>query len=331
MMASSAVAAAFSALVRGPVPSARERCVSNSGSVSRAQIAAFDELRRGLLTRYLGRTPSAVAAVNLLAARGANMHNDHVAMRSFVDSRGQSGLAFLVAVFRAFGYAVRDPVVIPGLPVNATWLEPPEQTDWPKVFVSELRASELPAAAADIVHSHVDRIYADHTTRLPQALAADAPSQPELLLELLDAPPWAPTAAEVERIRAVGAAEPSLANATEYAAWTLTHGHRINHMTILQNTLGMEGVNNLQDLNLVLRESGLDFNPAGGEDGMTQGSRQVNLQQSSTRADLVTHTFGCGAERRVPCAFLELIQRHDGFAGFLGQNAKGIFSSTHRQ
>ena len=46
-------------------------------------------------------------------------------------------------------------------------------------------------------------------------------------------------------------------------------------------------------------------------------------------ADLVPHTFGCGTTLEVPCAFLELIRRHEGFRGFLGQNAKGIFASTH--
>jgi hypothetical protein len=320
---------AFSALVRGPVPSPRERCVLNSASVSRAQAAKFDELRRGLLTRYLGRTPSAVAAVGLLASRGARVHNDHVAMRSFVDSRGQSGLAFLIALFRAFGYAVREPVAIPGLPVNATWLEPPEQTDWPKVFVSELRASELPATAADIVHAHVDGVFPGQTARLHQALKSDAPVSE--LLDLLDTPPWLPTAVEVEKVRAEGAADPALASAAEYAAWTLTHGHRINHVTILHNTLGLQDLPGLKELNALLMGAGIEFNPAGGKDGVTQGSREMRLQQSSTRADLVSHTFKCGAERQVPCAFLELIQRHDGFAGFLGQNAKGIFSSTHRR
>ena len=53
------------------------------------------------------------------------------------------------------------------------------------------------------------------------------------------------------------------------------------------------------------------------------------LEQSSTVADHIEVTFGCGKEERLPCAFLELIQRHDGFRGFLGQNAKGIFASTH--
>ena len=68
---------------------------------------------------------------------------------------------------------------------------------------------------------------------------------------------------------------------------------------------------------------------AGGSDGLTQGSVASRLEQSSTVADHVEVTFGCGKEERLPCAFLELIQRHDGFRGFLGQNAKGIFASTH--
>ena len=55
----------------------------------------------------------------------------------------------------------------------------------------------------------------------------------------------------------------------------------------------------------------------------------ARLEQSSTVADLVPHTFGCGTTLEVPCAFLELIRRHEGFRGFLGQNAKGIFASTH--
>ena len=42
----------------------------------------------------------------------------------------------------------------------------------------------------------------------------------------------------------------------------------------------------------------------------------------------VSTCMSCGNEQSVPCAFLELIQRHEGFRGFLGQNAKGIFEST---
>jgi hypothetical protein len=70
------------------------------------------------------------------------------------------------------------------------------------------------------------------------------------------------------------------------------------------------------------------FNSAGGNDGFSQGSVEVQLEQSSTKADLVQHSFACGTVREVPCSFLELIHRHEGFRGFLGQNAKGIFDST---
>lgn len=94
-------------------------------------------------------------------------------------------------------------------------------------------------------------------------------------------------------------------------------------MTILLNTLGIDGVNTLADLNAFLQKEGLVFNRAGGADGLSQGSRGVSLEQSSTIADQVAHRFACGQEQQVPCSFLELIQRHDGFRGFLGQNAKG--------
>ena len=38
-----------------------------------------------------------------------------------------------------------------------------------------------------------------------------------------------------------------------YASWTLTHGHRINHVTILLNSLGIPGLNTLADLNVAGR------------------------------------------------------------------------------
>ena len=102
-------------------------------------------------------------------------------------------------------------------------------------------------------------------------------------------------------------------------------------LTILQNVLGLEesGAKDLVSLNALLKGEGFEFNAAGGADGLTQGSEAAHLEQSSTVADLVPHTFGCGATKDVPLAFLELIRRHEGFRGFLGQNAKGIFASTH--
>ncbi|CAJ1361520.1 unnamed protein product [Effrenium voratum] len=298
-----------------------ERCVGNAAKPREA--AVFGEVRERLFEAYAQRTPSFVRAVDLLTAKGGRIHNDHMALRSFVDSQGRSGLEFFESIFTHFGYAAQDSLVIPGLCVNARWYEPPEETNWPKVFVSEMRIKELPQEAADILFRHVDGFY--DASRAREALQNGAAA----VADLLETPPWKPTLKEEQTLRALSAADPSLGNAVEYAAWTLTHGHRVNHVTILLNTLGIDGVNTLADLNALLQAEGFEFNPAGGADGWSQGSRAVHLEQSSTLADLVPHTFGCGSRAEVPCSFLELIQRHEGFRGFLGQNAKGIFASTN--
>jgi hypothetical protein len=298
-----------------------ERCVSNPSLPVKAPL--FNELREKLLAKYLSRTPSCIRAIELLKSKGARIHNDHVALRSFNDGRGGSGLAFLEEFFLAFGYQREQSIVIPGLPVNAKWYEPPELTDWPKVFISEMRANDLPNEVADVVSRHVRGYYQnDFVQKALDKSDADA------LVKLLEVPPWNIDASEEEALRNIGRDHPELASAVEYAVWTLTHAHRWNHMTILLNGAQLPGVTSLQELNACLLEEGFVFNNAGGIDGFTQGSRAVLLEQSSTKADIVQHEFRCGTVRDVPCSFLELIHRHDSFRGFLGQNAKGIFDST---
>ncbi|CAE7343295.1 unnamed protein product [Symbiodinium sp. CCMP2592] len=105
-----------------------------------------------LFQAYVERTPTAVRALDILASRGGSIHNDHMALRSFVDSQGRSGREFFETIFTHFGYAVEDSLVIPGLCVNARWYEPPEETNWPKIFVSEMRINELPDTAAEILY-----------------------------------------------------------------------------------------------------------------------------------------------------------------------------------
>ncbi|CAK9058406.1 unnamed protein product [Durusdinium trenchii] len=246
-----------------------------------------------------------------------------MALRSFVDSEGRSGLKFFESIFTHFGYAVQDSLVIPGLCVNARWYEPPEEKlVLMVVFVSEMRIKELPEVAQEVlfrglafmvmapkvpsnvtetshddantceVLGHVDGFY--EPSRAEGALANGSAA----VAELLETPPWCPTAEEQFLGRTMGfgdsmmdaerrgrqtlhqlAKEPHLTNAVEYAAWTLTHGHRINHVTILLNTLGIAGVNTLADLNALLQSEGLVFNAAGGSDGLTQGSVEVSLEQ----------------------------------------------------
>lgn len=318
----------FEAIARCPLLPASTRCVSNGHGPVDGHV--FAAVRDNLVGSYLERTPTAGALVDALIERGALIHNDHVALRSFVDSKGTSGLSFLAPLFMAFGYADEGPLHIPGLPVNARWYEPPEETNWPKVFISELRVAELPPAAAAVVYAHIDGYYASiDISAFVRRKDADE------ITRLMDDPPWRPTAAEVDAVRAAGGDDPAMRSALEYAAWTLTHGHRWNHFTVLVNALRPEGLgavdgvpHSLAEANVFVREEGFALNAAGGADGFTQGSRALHLEQSSTVADVLPFAFACGTVKTVPHSFLELIFRHEGFRGFLGQNARGIFSST---
>mmetsp|Transcript_1672 Transcript_1672/g.4704 ORF Transcript_1672/g.4704 Transcript_1672/m.4704 type:complete len:340 (-) Transcript_1672:389-1408(-) len=322
---SSSTALALAALLRTPAPPAALRCVTNP--TPPAHQSLFEDVRRLAMQRYLERTPACVKAVELLESRGGRVHNDHVALRSFNDGEGSSGLAQLERIFVHFGYQPQDSLEIPGLPLNARWYEPPETTPWPKVFISELRLDALPTSAACLIRDRVRGCLG-----VERSLAALGIGSAEAIADIMDLPVWRDrvTAADEAELRALAKARPDLSSAAEYAAWTLTHGGRWNHLTVLVNSLGPESpVHSLAEANAFLRAEGFTLNPAGGVDGFTQGSRGVSLEQSSTVADPVEETFACGTTKEVPCAFLELIERHDGFRGFLGQNARGIFDSTN--
>ena len=107
---------ATDAFTRGPLLPAAARFVTNSTPVAARATAAFDKAWHKLLGAYLSRTPSAVRAVDILDQRGGRVHNDHIALRSFVDSSGRSGLAFLDFAFTSFGYKPEDDITIPNLP-----------------------------------------------------------------------------------------------------------------------------------------------------------------------------------------------------------------------
>ncbi len=191
--------AAASILTRVRLPAAL-RCVDKA--LPAPASSTFQQAWEHLLGSYLKRTPSAVRAITYLDALGGQCYNDHVAMRSFVDSAGASGLAFLDRAFSSVGYAAQEDIVIPALPVNARWYEPPAETHWPKVFVSELRTAELPPPAAAIVYRHVDGFGYSGRGAGGRALSAALDAEDgAALARLLDEPPWVPTAAEVAAVR----------------------------------------------------------------------------------------------------------------------------------
>lgn len=295
--------------------------VANTSTVSADQLACFTRFRDLELQAYLQRTPSAAQVIELLRSHGGRIVNDHVALRCFQDRAGAGGLEELEKVFLNFGYQREDKIQIGALLLDCYWYEPPEATNWPKVFISELQVSHLPPEAQECIWE----VIGDYYTRGP--VSQKVLQDPQQLFELLETPPWNPSSTQYDRLLALAGDHPELNNALQYAAWTLIHAHRWNHFTVLLNDLGLDQFQKLEDLNAWIKDHGFAMNQFGSSE--IQGAEEKLLKQSSTVADPCTHRFADGVTRSVPGAFVEFIERFPGMRGFLAGNAKGIFTSTN--
>ncbi len=303
--------------------------VINNSEVSEEAKALFTAFRDHALCAYLERTPYAGESMQALKSDGAKILNDHVALRTFKDQNHIGGKSVLEKLFLAFGYKRENNIAIDALHLKCTWYEPPQSTSWPKVFISEQQVERLPKDAQEIIFRTIGNYYQDE----PLAdMGLDDPEQvsPDMLVNILEHPPWNPTYSDYERILEIAEEHPEHKKALQFSAWTMVHGHRWNHLTILQNSLSMQGIANLEELNHYLRQKGFPMNESGGQE--VQGSAEVHLKQSSTIANIIEHTFSDGITKEVPGSFVEYIERFkvDGkpFRGFLAANAQGIFSST---
>ncbi|MCB1136442.1 MAG: DUF1338 family protein, partial [Chlamydiia bacterium] len=241
-----------------------------------------------------------------------------------------SGKDVLERLFTTFGYKREDNIKIPGLYLDCHWYEPPQSTNWPKLFISEQQVQELPNEAKEIVYSTIGNYYAEDPFF---ELGLDKPESvdPLALCLALEERPWRTSYRDYQALLALTDKYKPASGALQYTAWTLVHGHRWNHFTILLNTLGVSGLDTLEDLNAFLKENGFPLNKWGERE--LQGSTERLLKQSSTKANLVEATFSDGVDATVPGSFVEFIERFQGdsgpFRGFLADNARGIFASTN--
>ena len=201
------------------------------------------------------------------------------------------GIAALAAPFEANGWLVQpDHYRFDDKKLVARYWRHPEP-GLPKVFISELCAGELSAAARTII----DRLVG----QLPPGFASRA-----------DLPwagrPWQCTRADYD----------ALLVESEYAAWVAAFGLRVNHFTVDVNALTtFDGV---AAVNTFLVANGFVLNASG---GAIKGTPAERLEQSSTRADSIAVELG-GETARLPSCYYEFAKRYplpDGtlFQGFV--------------
>lgn len=267
----------------------------------------FEAFSAANLAAYRRRTPLFARAMEAVPH---TVHVDHIAMRSFAPW----GIEHCSRPYVASGYTPGGSVTIPGGHLRAVWYKAP-MAHWPNVFMSELNLATLPLGIQDLIRS----CHAVDAKPPAHPLGAS----PESVHALYDRLPNAITWRQYNHLHALAHAGGDHERLPiDYALWTLTNGHRINHAAMMLRHVAIASVNRR------LIRSGIAMNAGGGSDGLTQGSRAVGLEQSSTRAEYVDHVFACGTAKRVPGAFVEIVRRHDGFEGFLGDNAKEVFKST---
>ena len=218
---------------------------------------------------------------------GGHFRNDHIALRSL--ARPGGGIALFARVFERLGWKAAGQYTFPETHLAAIHMSHPEGL--PRVFISELLA---------------DRLSPEAQRRL-SALPVDppAPTSLEALADWFSAPP-APVESDLL----------ALEKESQYGAWLLAFGRKVNHFT--------GAVDDVEAWQRRMLEAGIPMKRD------IEGEPGGPLRQTATRAAPVALRLQEGHAREWPYAYFEIAQRSPGFDGFLGPQARALFDMTKR-
>ena len=254
-----------------------------------------------LWNEYTERTPSAKKVKELFEAQGNNILNDHVAFRTFDDSR--VNIDVLSEAFINIGYEFKGDYHFSKKKLYAKHFEHKTDKNAPLVFISQLLTSEFSVELQSIVKNTLNTV------------DFDAQNNNELVFKgrLWKTPSYATYTRVLEE--------------SEYAAWLYVNGFCSNHFTVDINRL--DTFDSIADVNTFLKDNGFEMNTSGGE---IKGTPEEFLEQSSILADKIKVTFEEGNYEITSCyyefAFRHTMENGDLFKGFIASSADKIFEST---
>ncbi|MBU8895695.1 DUF1338 domain-containing protein [Corallococcus sp. M34] len=237
-----------------------------------------------LWERYASEVPYARTFVTLC---GGTFRNDHVALRSL--ARPGGGIALMSRPFERLGWRAAGAYTFPDARLSAIYLAHPEGL--PRVFISELRSEELSARARELLAT------------LPED--PPPPEEVDALAAWFHAPPPPSEAALLE-----------LEKESQYGAWLLAFGRKVNHFT--------GAVDDVEVWQRRMREAGVPMKAD------IEGEPGTALRQTATHASPLPVLLQGGATRAWPYAYFEIAQRAPHFDGFLGPQARALFDMTRR-
>ena len=242
---------------------------------------------------WAGYVADVVHARRFVDLCGGPFENDHIALRTLARKGPGSGLAVFQPLFESLGWRVAEHYEFPDVHLRAVYLS---QAGLPRVFVSELDVTALPADAATAL------------LRMPPDPPPPAGTGDDVAAWFCAPPP--PNRADVDIV----------ARSTQYGAWLMCFGRRVNHFTA--------AVDDVEAWQRRLQAAGVPMKadiegpiiPPGG----------IGLRQTATAAADVDVVFDDGTRDSRPYAYFEIAERKGGFDGFLAQQARQLFDQTKR-
>lgn len=292
-------------------------------------MTAIEAILEGLMSRYKSRVPDVQAIIHCMMeeniiSSGNEIENDHIAFRTM--GVPHLGIQSLEKIFLHHGYQKMGAYRFPEKKLDAYWYAPPAE-NFPRIFISELRVSDLSENTQRIIHQYTDEVTSDpvDALNLDDAAAVD---------KFLHSGLWSiPTLSDFN----------ALAAESEYAAWVIYNRYYLNHFTISVHNL-KPGYNTIQEFNAFLEKNGFVLNDSGGK---YKKSPDGLLLQSSTVARMIEAEFAGGEKQEISGSYVEFAERKvlPEFAtlpaaqlkrqhrreGFEAQNADKIFESTYAE
>lgn len=287
-----------------------------------------------LWQEYSSRVSYARTYVQMIKNAGGTVVNDHIAFRSLrltVDSplgTVKLGIDYLEQLVKALGYEAVGEYFFPDTHLYARHYRHPQQEELnlPKLFISELIVDELPERIIQLMTQTVSGVNLFSISALFDAFGNDAERLAKELLKVFSTPWQSPRRSILAEVNTV----------TQYGAWVLLHGYKVNHFTGYVNCQNTPEYPDIDTTARGLAKLGVPMKDK------IEGDVACGLRQTATQA--VTEVVAVlddnsDVEIQVPWtyAYYEIAQRYmieteSGqqvlFDGFLGQNAQQLFEMT---
>ena len=262
---------------------------------------SLDQLFQNIWNEYSNLNPQVGQVHKLLKGKEELIENDHIAYRT-VRHEGL-GITSLSQHFEKYGYQYAGEYFFKEKKLYAQHFKGPKENS-PKVFISEI--------ILDDFSDKLKSLFKNALKIIPKNYFKEE-------LSLYNGAPWG----KVNYNDYL-----SIVDESEYAAWLLVFGFRVNHFTVNVNLL--KNFKDLVALNNFLKSNGIELNKAGGE---IKGNTSEFLEQSSTLANKVKMPFIEGVYE-IPSCYYEFAKRYampNGqiFQGFVATSANKIFESTN--